>query len=59
MSFNRQPNMFFDKIISYTCDMHLKLDILSPLIVKWLLKWVIYLVALSFKISRLWKKIMI
>jgi hypothetical protein len=27
MSFNGQPNMFFDKIISYTCDMHLKLDI--------------------------------
>jgi hypothetical protein len=23
--------MFFGKIISYTCDMHLKLDILNPL----------------------------
>jgi len=31
MSFNRQPNMFFDKIISCTCDLHLKLDILNPL----------------------------
>jgi hypothetical protein len=23
MSFNEQPNMFFAKIISYTCDLHL------------------------------------
>jgi hypothetical protein len=29
MSFNEQPNMFFGKIISYTCDLHLKLDILN------------------------------
>ncbi len=31
MSFNGQPNMFFGKLISYTCDLHLKLDILNPL----------------------------
>ncbi len=31
MSFNGQPNMFFDNIISYTCDFHLKLNILNPL----------------------------
>jgi hypothetical protein len=31
MSFNGQPNMFFGKIISCTCDLHLKLDILNPL----------------------------
>jgi hypothetical protein len=27
MSFNGQSNMFFGKIVSYTCDLHLKLDI--------------------------------
>jgi hypothetical protein len=31
MSFNGQLNMFSGKIISYTCDLHLKLDILNPL----------------------------
>jgi len=31
MSFNGQLNMFFDKIISYTCDLHLKLYILKQL----------------------------
>jgi len=31
MSFNRQLNMFFGKIIFFTCDLHLKLDILNPL----------------------------
>jgi len=31
MSFNGQPNMFFDKIISYTCDLHLKLYNLNQL----------------------------
>jgi hypothetical protein len=31
MSFNGQPNMFFGKIISYTYDLHLKLEILNPL----------------------------
>jgi len=31
MSFNGQSNMFFGKIISYTCDLHLKLNILNPL----------------------------
>jgi len=39
MSFNGQPNMFLGKIISFTCDLHLKLDILNPLNIffaKWL-----------------------
>jgi len=31
MSFNGQPNMFFDMFISFTCDLHLKLNILNPL----------------------------
>jgi len=31
MSFNGQPNTFFGNIISFTCDLHLKLDILNPL----------------------------
>ncbi len=31
MSCNGQSNMFFGKIISYTCDLHLKLEILNPL----------------------------
>jgi hypothetical protein len=31
MSFNGQLNMFFGKIISCTCDLHLKLNILNPL----------------------------
>ncbi len=31
MSFNGQPNMLFGMIICYTCDMHLKLNILNPL----------------------------
>jgi hypothetical protein len=31
MNFNVQPNIFFDKIISCTYDLHLKLDILNPL----------------------------
>jgi len=30
MSFNGQPNMFFGKIISFTCDLHLNLDNLNP-----------------------------
>jgi hypothetical protein len=30
-SFNGQPNMFSSIIISYTCDVHSKLDILNPL----------------------------
>ncbi len=29
MSFNGQQNMFFDKIISCTCDLHVKIDILN------------------------------
>jgi hypothetical protein len=31
MNFNRQSNMFFGMFISFTCDLHLKLDILNPL----------------------------
>jgi hypothetical protein len=31
MSFNKQPNMFFGKIIYCTCDLHLKLNILNLL----------------------------
>jgi hypothetical protein len=31
MSSNGQPNMFFGKIISCTCDLHLKQNILNPL----------------------------
>jgi hypothetical protein len=31
MSLSGQPNMFLGKIISYTCDLHLKLQILNPL----------------------------
>jgi hypothetical protein len=31
MSFNGPPNMFFGKVISYTCNLHLKLYILNPL----------------------------
>jgi hypothetical protein len=31
MGYNGQSNMFFGKIISYTCDLHLKLEILNPL----------------------------
>ncbi len=32
MNFNGQPNMCFGKIISCTCDLHIKLNILNPLI---------------------------
>jgi hypothetical protein len=31
MSFNGQPKVFFGMIISFTCDLHQKLDILNPL----------------------------
>jgi hypothetical protein len=31
MSFNGEPNMFFGNIVSFTCDLHLKLNILNPL----------------------------
>jgi hypothetical protein len=31
MSLNGQPNIFFGKINSYTCDLHLKLNILNTL----------------------------
>jgi len=31
--------MFFNKIISYTCDLHLKLDILNPLNIIFFVKW--------------------
>jgi hypothetical protein len=33
MSFNGQVNMFFGKIITYTCDLHLKLNILNTLMI--------------------------
>jgi hypothetical protein len=33
MNFNGQANMFFGKIIICTSDLHLKLDILNPLMV--------------------------
>jgi hypothetical protein len=36
MGFNGQPNIFFCKIISCTCDLHLKLDILKTLNIKFL-----------------------
>ncbi len=60
MSFDGQPNMFFGKIISCTCDLHLKLDILNLLnffLVKWLKKWVLFLTTLSFNFSKLLKEI--
>jgi hypothetical protein len=57
MRYNGQPNMLFGKIISYTCDLHLKLNILNPLNIIFLpngfLKKILGLVALSSKISRL------
>jgi len=31
MNFNGQPNMFISMFISFTCDLHLKLNILNPL----------------------------
>jgi hypothetical protein len=31
IGFNGQPNMFFGMFISFTCNLHLKLDILNPL----------------------------
>jgi hypothetical protein len=31
--------MFFGRIISYTCDLHLKLDILNPLNIFFFSKW--------------------
>jgi hypothetical protein len=31
MSFNGQPICIFGMFISFTCDLHLKLDILNPL----------------------------
>jgi len=37
MNFNGQSTMFFGKIISYTYDLHLKLDILNPLNIIFLL----------------------
>jgi len=30
MNFNGQPNMFFDKNLSCTCDLHLKQKFLNP-----------------------------
>jgi hypothetical protein len=57
MSFNGQQDMFFSKIISCTCDLHLKLDILNPLNIMFLsngfLKKVLCFITLFFKISKL------
>jgi len=39
MSFNGQPNILFDNIISYTCDLQLKLNILNPLNINFYAKW--------------------
>jgi hypothetical protein len=36
MNFNGQPNMFFGMFNSFTCDLHLKLNILNPLIINFL-----------------------
>ncbi len=37
MNFDGQvPNMFFGKIVSCTCDLHLKLNILNPLNISFL-----------------------
>jgi hypothetical protein len=56
MSFNGDPNMFSGKIISCTCDMHLKLDILNLLNIFFLpnsfLNEFFCLVSLACKISK-------
>jgi hypothetical protein len=36
MNFNGQSKMFFGMFISFTCDLHLKLDILNPLNISFL-----------------------
>ncbi len=36
MNFNKQPNMVFGMFISFTCDLHLMLDILNPLNINFL-----------------------
>ncbi len=57
-SFNGQPYMFFGKIISCTCELHLKLDILNPLNVIFISSGLknesFFLIAFSFKVSTLW-----
>jgi hypothetical protein len=55
MSFNGQLNMFFGKIISCTCDLHLKLNILNSLnnfFYQFFEKWNLCLATFSFKISK-------
>jgi hypothetical protein len=50
MNFNGQPNMFFGNIISYTCNLHLKLNILNPLDIFFLLNnWKMNLLLQNFK----------
>ncbi len=49
---------FLARIFFYTCDLHLKARHFQPIehnfFIKWLFKLVLRLVALSFKIPRLW-----
>jgi hypothetical protein len=51
MNFNGQPNMFFGKIFSYTCDLHLKLNILNPLNTICFFKWFFFLNSFSLQPS--------
>jgi len=56
MNFNGQLNMFFGKIISYTCDLHLKLDILNPLnnlFCQMVKKWILWFVPFPSKFKTL------
>jgi len=39
MSFNGQPNMFFGMFVSFTCDLHIRQDILNPLNIIFFMKW--------------------
>ncbi len=49
MNFNGQPYMFFDKIIFWTCDLHIKLDILNPLNIFFFIKMVFKMNPLPFQ----------
>jgi hypothetical protein len=56
MNFNGQLNMFFGRIISYTCDLHLKLDILNPLnnlFCQMVKKWILWFVPFPSKFKTL------
>jgi hypothetical protein len=39
MGFNGQANIFFSKITSCTCNVHIKLDILNPSNISFFAKW--------------------